>query len=290
MWPDRSRRPAAWLRRASGLAAALAFAALLAARALAVEPGAPDADHAFEEIVTSATPDNRPASCERMERWVAEHRSHRLAPRGLVWISQLRRADRRPELAHQALERVLRDFPKGEWSLQARQGLAELDAASHHYQAALDGFAQLAKEPEPLWQFLGRTGVERTTGERDRFTLALVFLIGFASLSFWRLWRSGLRSLWPPPPEFGSLLPILLLLVVAAAAQEHDEAGAVLFLALGLGAALWLNGAWLRARAGRGRVAGLLLGAFQAGGLLYCALVFNNLWFKLIDTIAMGAE
>ena len=263
-----------------------------ATAALAVEPAAPGADPSFEEIVSSATPANRPGSCERMQAWVDHHAGHPLAPRGLLWMAQLRRAGREPLLARPLLERLLRDFPPGEWSLHARQGLAELDLEDHHYQAAIARFRGLSAEPQPLWQFLGNAGVKRAQGERLRFFLALGFLGAAAALSLWRLRRSGgPRTLWPPPDEVVYLGPVLLLVALAASAQEHDEAAAVLTLALGLFALLWLNGAWSRFRAGGpGKARRALLGGLQAGGLLYCALVFNHLWAKLIDTIAMGAE
>jgi hypothetical protein len=84
---------------------------------------------------------------------------------------------------------------------------------------------------------------------------------------------------------------VLVCVLLAGLAQEHDEARAVAVVALGAAALLWLNGAHLRARPPARRVALYMgLGALQFAGLLYCALVTNHLWHKLIDTIAMRPE
>ncbi len=275
----------------SRLGVALALLALAGA-AFAAEPAAPGADREFEAIVASATPETRAEACARMERWVDAHAREPLAARGLIWMSQLHRADREPERARAALERVERDYPGSEWALHAEQGLAELDLERHRYESAISRYRELANQAKPLWHYLGVNGERNARGERIRFALVLAIALAFALLTLARLRRSGLRALWPPPAELVLTLPVLVVLVFASTAQEHDEARAVLFVAFGAAALLWLNGAYLRATAGekRSRIARALVGAAQAAGLLYCALVLNHLWPKLMDTIAMGAE
>jgi hypothetical protein len=271
--------------------ATLLAAGALAAPAPAVEPAAPEADAEFAQIVSAATPATRAESCERMQRWVDAHPSSALAARGLVWMSQLQRADRRAARARPLLERVAREFPATEWSLHAAQGLAELDVEEHRYSSAIARYEMLARSEKPLWKYLGENGAEGARGEQVRFAGVLIVAAAIALLAMARLSRSGLRALWPPPAELLWLAPVLSCVLLAGLAQEHDEARAVAMLALGAAALLWLNGAHLRARPPARPVALYVgLGALQFAGLLYCALVTNHLWHKLIDTIAMRPE
>jgi hypothetical protein len=261
---------------------------LAGAAARAVEPAAPAADAAFAEIVSTATPAGRDHSCQLMQRWVDGHLADPLAPRGLLWMAQLRRAGQEPAKARALLERIEREFPSSEWALHARQGQAELDVEEHRYGTAIERFDALAKEPSPLWRFLGQAGVKRARGERVRFSLAIAFFATAAAITAWQLRRAGgARALWPPPAELVLMMPLLLILAIAATAQEHDEARALVTVALGLSLVLWVSGACMRAKK---RLVPAVLGVLQAGGMLYCAIVLNHLWGKLVDTIVMGAE
>lgn len=243
----------------------------------------------FEQIVAQAGEANRAKSLEQMGAWVAANPRDPQAPRGLLWMAQLSRNEYRNRPARELLERILRDYGATEWAHHAQQGLAELDLIDHQYASATARYQALAQEPSRLWSFIGRTGEERARGERWRFRLLLAVVLGTLGLAALRIARAGLRSLWPPPTELIYAAPILLVTLLAAPGQEHDEARAVVTMALGGAALLWLNGAWLRARRGQ-RLAQAALGVAQAAGLVYCALVWNGLWAKLIDTIAMGAE
>ncbi len=270
----------------------ISWIALAAAQAPA--PGASsDADREFDEIVGTVTEDSRDASCARMQAWVDAHPNHPQIPRGLVWMSKLRHADGRDDLARSLLERTLREYRGTEWELHAIQGLADLDLKSHRYGRAIAGYETLARSPDPLFSYIGRYGALNARGERVRFDVFLGLLAALAALSLHRLWRSGwLRSLWPPPAELLYPLPVPLLMLVGSTALEVPERHTVITLALGGIALLWLNGAYLRARPpkGGGRVVQAALGIFQACALLYCAMIANGLWGKLVDTIAMGAE
>lgn len=208
-------------------------------------------------------------------------------------MSKLRRAEGRADLARPLLERARRDFPGTEWELNAIQGLADLDLAAHRYKQAITGYETLARNPSPLWSYVGQNAARYAREEQIRFNLLVGAVAAVLALAMFRLWRSGgLRTLWPPPAELIYPLPILLLLLASTLGQEPDEARAIATVSLGAFALLWLNGAYLRAHPprGLGRVTVAVLGVLQAGALLYCALVANGLWAKFQDTLAMGAE
>jgi hypothetical protein len=262
--------------------------------AIAFQVSAPvAADASFDAIVTGTTAANHAESCERMQAWVDAHASDPVAARGLVWMAQLRRSDRRGDLARPLLERVRRDYPTTDWALHAQKGIADLDVEAHHFASAIASYDELAKKPSPFWQYVGTQAAKVTRGERTRFYWLLAVAIAILALAAVRLWRGDLRALWPPPVELVYALPLLVVMLLAATAQEHDESRAVVTVAMGAAVLLWLNGAHFRAsrlaQAGIGRRSlAAALGAAQIAGLVYCALVMNNLWGKLADTVAMG--
>jgi len=261
------------------LAEAVAVAALLAA------------DPAFDAIVTSATSTSHEQALARMQEWVDAHPGDPESARALVWMARLRRSDGRDEAARALLERALREGPGTEWALHAEKALGDLDLEAHRYAPAIARYDHLAGLPAPLWRYVGSSAAGHARGERTRFRILIAILAALAALSLARVIRAGgPRSLWPPPAELLWLLPVLLVLLAAAAAQEAPEARAVVSLSLGGAALLWLNGAWLRARPPRRMALPALLGLGQALALLYCAMVWNGLWDKLVDTIAMGAQ
>jgi hypothetical protein len=250
--------------------------------------GADPAAGEFDQIVSTTTTQNHDQACARMQSWIEQHPHDPAVARALLWMAQLRRTDRRSDLALPLLERAEREGG-GEWVLHARKGIADLALEAHRYAEAITTYDELARSPSPLWSYVGSSAAGNARAERSRFYLLLLLLGAIAALSLSRILRTGLRALWPPPAELIYPLPILLLVLVSAAGQEEQEARAVITVALGSAVLLWLNGAWLRATPGRSRLGKALLGAGQAASLLYAALVWNGLWEKLMDTIAMGA-
>lgn len=261
---------------------------LVSALVLLAAPAAPQ----FEEIVAAVTAANHDESCAAMAAWVDAHPKDPRAAQGLLWMARLRISDRRPEDARPLLERALRDSPPGDWPLHAKKGLADLDLEAHRFDRAIAAFDALAREPAPLWRYVGSSAAANARGERTRFYAMFALVLALALLWLSRVARAGVRMLWPPPTELVYVLPILLVMLAAATAQEEPEAHALVTLGLSAIALLWLNGAWLRARppGPRSRYGQALLGLLQVASLLYCAMVGNGLWGKLMDTVAMGAE
>ncbi len=265
---------------------------LIAAPPAFGEPGAPEGE--FDQIVNSITADNHEAACARMQAWVDAHPKDPQAPRGLIWMSKLRRADGLDARARPLLERTLREYAGTEWELHAIQGLADLDAKDRHYDRAIAGYDRLARDPSSLWSFIGQHAAAYARAERLRFDILLGLAAALVGFSLFRLWRAGgLRSLWPLPAELLYPLPLPLLMLAASTALEVPEGHTIVTLSLGGMALLWLNGAYLRARPPKGArqvAVQAALGVLQVCALLYCAVVTHGLWEKLVDTLAMGAE
>jgi Tetratricopeptide repeat-like domain len=259
--------------------------------ALLLLPLGARAAETFDEVVASAKAGDHSEALARMERFVAAHAGEPQAARGLVWMAQLHRQDGRPEVARPLLARAAREGAGTEWALHARKGLADLALESRDFAEAIEAYDALAREPSPLWQYVGRNAGLDARGERDRFRilLALAAAVGL----FWLLRLVRARPpLWPPPRELIWLLPLLRLVALSAPGQEPGEARALCIVSAGCALLLWLNGAWASARV-RGTRAALLhaaLGAVQMASVAYGAVVVSGLWGKLIDTIAMGGE
>jgi hypothetical protein len=248
------------------------------------------ADPGFDAITSRVGKQSHDESCAQMEAWVDAHPTDPNAGRGLIWMAELRLADRRTDLAYALFDRAARDYGDGEWGLHGQKGRADLDVAAHRFAPALETYAKLAARPEPYWQYVGRISVDSARGERLRFYVYAALLLALGAWTAFRLGRAR-KQLWPPPEELTWSAPVLLLMLAAAIAQPPEEARAVVWVALGGAALLWANGAYLRARPpGRRWPLEALLGLAQAAALLYCAVIANDLWMKFAETLTNGAE
>ena len=246
----------------------------------------------FGAITSSVNAHNRLTACAQMIAWVDAHRTDPRAPQGLIWAGRLELIASRRDEAEALFRRVEQDYPGTEWALQAKKGLADVALLEHRFTAALEGYRALAARPEPFWRYTGKMAVISARGEEARFAAMIAIVLGL--LGFWGVVfaRAGMRRLWPWPEELVYALPVLVLLVFASFAQPRPERGALLTVALGGAALLWLNGAWMRARPPEraGRIVLALFGLAQATALLFCAFAANGLWDKLMDTITMGVD
>lgn len=264
-----------------GSAPALALLAVLAAL--------PARADEFDEIVSSIRSDNHEEICGRMSAWIERSGGDPRAPRGLLWMAQIRRNDQRDDLARPLYQRVVRDAPGSSWALHARKGLGDVDLAAHQYASAIARYQSLAALPDAHWKYVGSNAAAYARGERVRFQILVALAALLLSSSLLQLARAGRAGkLWPPPREVVWSLPVLLGVFVASFAQEPAEAAALRTLAASALALLWAQGAALRASTRFWVPA--LAGVAQTVALLYCALVGNGLWAKLVDTVAMGGE
>jgi tetratricopeptide (TPR) repeat protein len=270
-------------RAALGLA--LLIAAPIHAQGQPLEPE-------FTAIVSATTQLNHPESIAKMQRWVDAHGGDPQAPRGLLWMAQLERSDGQSERARPLLERVLREGPGTEWALHAQRQLADLDLDRRHYAKAIATYEQLARDPAPFWQYVGKSAAQDARGQRLRFVGLLAALILLVGVALERLLRIGLQALWPMPNELAYPLPVLVVILIASFSLERAEEQAVITLSLGAVALLWINGAYLKVRPPKGlaRVPQALLGLVQAIAIFYCAIQTSGLWEKLVDTWQMGAD
>lgn len=85
---------------------------------------------------------------------------------------------------------------------------------------------------------------------------------------------------------------MLGLLAVAGCIRPLDERIAVLVVSLGGLVLLWVTGASLRTRAlsSGARVVEVLIACFLSASLLFCAITAAELWPRVMDTVAGGAE
>lgn len=245
----------------------------------------------FDAIIAAASPRDRLEVATRMEAWAAAHPTDLRAPRGLVWAAQLDAIASDLPRARALFEQVRADYPGTDWALEASKGLADLALREHHFSQALEGYRALAARPEPFWSYTGRMALQDAKGEELRFAAMLAIALGLVFGWGIAFARAGIGRLWPWPEELVYAGPLLGLLALAAFGQPGPERGAVLTVALGGAALLWLNGAWMRARPpSRGRLWRATFGLAQAVGLLFCAFAANGLWGKLMDTITMGVD
>lgn len=240
----------------------------------------------FDQIVSSIHAGNHDEVCAGMERWVAAHRGDPRVPQAELWMAQIRFNDRRGELAAPLYERVLRDAPDSKWALHAKKGLADVDLLRHRYDRAIARYDALSALPDPHWQYVGSNAALHAKGERLRFRVLVVLAALLLLVAATQLYRAP--SLWPPPRELVWGLPLLLCIFAASFGQEPEEAAALRTLSVGAIALLWAQGAALRDS--RRFWLPALSGFAQCLALLYCALIANGLWEKLVDTVAMGAE
>ena len=256
------------------------------------EAPAPPLDPDFQAISSGVNPDNHDQVRERMARWVAEHPDRPEAPRGLLWIAVLDRQDGHGEAGRPLMDRVIRDWPDTEWARHAKKQRADLDLDAWHFSRAIEAYRELSRGPTDYWRYVGNNAVQIARSAQLRFYGLITSLLLLLGLSLSRIYRSGLRALWPIPRELSWPLPALVVILIAAFSQPADERRAVLVLGLGAMAVLWVNGAWLRARPPKhlARLGQALLGVAQALAIFYCAIIAGNLWEKLVDTIQMGAD
>ena len=271
---------------------AAAVGALLVAAAWAWPVHAQDAGDSFDSIVSATTQQNHAQARERMLRWIDAHPADPQVARGLLWVSVLDRSDGQGERARPLLERARRDGAGTDWANTADKQLADLDVEAHRYSRAIATYDRLAQLPAPFWKYVGKSAGDEARSKRARFYALLVALGGLLLIALARLVRMGPRALWPMPKELAYPLPALLVILLASLSLEPAEGFAVVVLAPGAIALLWVNGAWLRARPPRGaaRWGQALLGVVQACALFYCAIIASNLWEKLVDTWQMGAD
>lgn len=248
-------------------------------------------DPGFDQIVGKVGEQSHDLSCAQMQAWVQAHPQDPNAGRGLVWMAELRLADHQLQLARPLLERAAHDYAGTEWGWHGVKGLADLDAASHHYEAAIAAYRQLEALPSPYWRYVGKMAVISAGEEQLRFRIYLVLTAALVGGVIFRASRAR-SALWPPPEELTYALPVVLVMLVAAMAQPPEEARAVVTVALGGALLLWAHGAQLRAHP-PSTLARLLLGVIglgEAAALLYCAVVANDLWMKFAETVSNGAE
>jgi len=209
-------------------------------------------------------------------------------------MGQLELADEHPGAAGALFERVVREYPGTEWDLAATQGLADLALWSHRYAQAVAQYQKLAASSSPYFRYLGQSGVGEARARRVRDGLALGLTLSLVLLTAVRLYlaRRGPVPLWPLPEEVIYAAPVAALMGLASLAQPADEGRAVAEVALGGLLLLGATAAYYRARPPRGLVLvrEAALAVAQAGALVYCAVVANGLWGKLVVTWVVGPE
>jgi len=269
----------------AALGVALLIAAPIHAQGQPLEPE-------LNTIVSATTQLNHPEAIAKMQQWVDAHPGDPQAPRGLLWMAQLERSDGQSDRALPLLERVLREGPGTDWALHAQRQIADLDLDRHHYAAAIATYEQLARDPAPFWQYVGKSAAQDARSQRSRFIGLVAALILLVGVALKRVVRIGLQALWPMPNELAYPLPVLIVVLIASSSLEQAEEQAVITLALGAIVLLWINGAYLKMRPPKGlaRLPQALLGLVQAIAIFYCAIQTSGLWEKLVDTWQMGAD
>ncbi len=229
----------------------------------------------------------------RMEAWRAAHPDSPQQARALLWEAQRRLTQERFSDARALLERARAAHPDAELDWDLALSLADVFALEHRYGDAAAAYAALHPPPGSRWamQATLRGDAMRAAAQRRlaMFVLGSVVLAVFSA----RLAQARVRrSLWPPPEEVTWAAPVLALFALAGASRPPDERTAVVLVALGGLGLLWLTGASLRGRALSlgARLGELALATFLAASLLFCAITVADLWPRVLDTIAGGAE
>jgi hypothetical protein len=255
---------------------------------VAVSPG-----DAFDTIVEWAKDVPRKEAAAKMAAWWEQNPTDPRAGRAVIWIAQLHLTDGRVDDARRWFERAESNYRDSEWGLHGIKGRAGLDAADWKFERALEAYGKLVASGDPFFVYEGEMGLEIVRRLRRQIFGVMILGVLILAVGGLRLWRAGLeRCLWPPPLEFTGAIPILGLVAFGAIAQPHKEASALVMLALGGGALLWLNGALLRKNppSPLGRIGHAVWGVVQGGALLYIVVVLFNLWDKVRDTLIMGAD
>ena len=246
----------------------------------------------FDAIVSGVATRPRADSCRLMQAWVDLHGHDTAAAQGLLWIGRLRLLDGRTDLARQAFERIVREWPNTPWRLRANKELADLDLAVHRYSAAIEAYDELAGQPDAFWANLGRSAASEARDDRMRFMLGIVLALAMLVTGIARVglaWQAG-PGAWRVPREALVALPVVGFMLFAAEQQPAAEAEAAVTVALGGLAVLWTTAVHLRGRAlrvGR-RVGESMLALVQAAALAYCAIEMSGLWLKFMHTVMMG--
>jgi tetratricopeptide (TPR) repeat protein len=243
----------------------------------------------FSEQMTVSAGKERPAAIEEVRAWVAANPSDPEAGRALVWLGQLELADEHYDAAGAFFEQAVRAYPGTEWDLAGTKGLADLALWSHRYAQAVAHYQKLEQSSSPYFKFLGAAGVEEARATRVRDLLALGLAALLLSLAGLRLY---VARPWPLPEELIYAAPVAALMVLASFSQPADEGRAVAAVALGGWLLLGANAAYYRARPPKGLTLAreALLSVAQAAALVYCAVVANGLWGKLVVTLVVGPE
>lgn len=234
------------------------------------------------------------APLEPIQAWVDAHPGDPESGRALVWMAQRELSAGRAGRARLLFERAEREHRGSGWELAASKGLADLALRARRYGEAIARYEGLAASRDDYYRFLGESGAveARATRSRDLLAAGLALLVStLASARLALAWRSR-RTLRPVPEEVFYGAPVAGALLLAALAQPAAEGRAVAALALGGLLLLWANASYFRVRPPRGFSLALegVLSVAQAGALLYCAVVANGLWGRLIVTFAVGPD
>lgn len=227
----------------------------------------------------------------RLEDFVAQQHDGPELERALLLQAQLSRSDGDDEAAERSLERLLAFGGDSEWHRDAMLELAGLNVTRWRFAAAIAAFDTLAARSDGRWQYQAQTAAAQARSERTRLFAAFGIALLLVSIIVVRLFAAR-HALWPLTEEVVYAAPLAVLMLIAAAAEPKAEARAVSILALGGLALIWAHSTFLRGhRPSRAwRYAEPLFGGAQALGLLYCAIVSNNLWARFAETLATGAE
>jgi hypothetical protein len=245
----------------------------------------------FERVEVEAVQRPGDDGISLMEQWRAAHRGSADEARALLWEAQRRMAQGRHDDARALLllAREARPQPELAWDLSLT--LADLLALDHRYTEAAAAYDALSAPPGSRWaeQAQLRSGAMHAAAQRR---VGMFVLAGLgAAILLARALRAR-RSLWPAPQEVTWSAPVLGLLAVAGCFRPLDERIAVLVVSLGGLVLLWVTGASLRTRAlsSGARVVEVLIACFLSASLLFCAITAAELWPRVMDTVAGGAE
>lgn len=248
-------------------------------------------DSGLEELASNVGAVSHPQTISALEAFVASHPGDPNVDRALLLEAQLYRADGDDAHALEVLNRILAAPGFSAWRRDAALERASLDVAAWRFGAALSAYGWLAHDPDERRRYQARMGAAEALAMRARLYLGCAISFALVAVVLWRLARAR-RALLPPTEEVTYALPLVVLLGIAALSQPAAEARAVLTLAGGGLVLLWANSSFWRLRRPRGllRVVEPAFAAGQAFGLLYCAIVSNNLWHRLVETFVNGAE
>ena len=248
-------------------------------------------DERLSDAVAGVGTRSHDESCRRVEAFLAAHPDTPERARALLWMAELRRVDGDEATARALYAQTLDADPRGPLGLAAVKAVADMDVSAHRYSPALLGYARLAGRPEPYWRFLGTTGVADARSARRRDLAFLVVMVGLLGLLSFRL-AAARAALWPPPEECLYLLPVAALSALSSVVLPADERAAVLSVAGGGLALVFVNAVFFRLRPPRGVFRGVeaVLGVAQGAALLYCAVIACGLWTRFANTLANGAD